>query len=219
MLLLTLVTPLLAAAIASPSPPPERQLQTIVTVISSPYCNSIADHFNGALLPMLANDRVFDETNVQLTDLNTLFDHPNYVQSFVDVRTAIGRQETMVNESLAAIQRQIVALREGARLSADAQATAQITQASWQLQTAYDHQRQLAIDLGNMHESMMRYPITRVNPALGGFNEREMTQPEDMRDIKSYLDFDHQRAVIDQNEDQAVDTAYLAAQTYCVPKK
>jgi hypothetical protein len=219
MALFNLLAAILAVVIPTPSPAAERQIPTIVTVISSPYCNSLANHFNGALMPMLANDRTLDGVSVQLDDLNVLFKQPDYVQSFVNVRTTIGRQETVLNDSMQMIQRQIVALREGARLSTDAQATAQLTQASWELQAAYDHQRQLSIDLSNLHQSMMRYNIFRANPALGGFDEREMTEPAEMRDVKSYLNFNRQRTVIDQNEDQAVDLAYKTAENYCVPKK
>ena len=111
MLLLNLLTALLAVILPNPSPsasPGERELPTIVTVISSPYCNSLADHFNGALVPMLANDRVLEGTSVQLDDLNTLFHQTNYVQQYMHVQDAIERQETTLNESLAGISRNIV---------------------------------------------------------------------------------------------------------------
>ena len=63
-----------AAPSASPAPSPSpRELKTIVTVISSPYCNALAQHFNGALVPMLGNDRIFDGVSVQLDDMNAMF--------------------------------------------------------------------------------------------------------------------------------------------------
>jgi hypothetical protein len=222
MLLLNLFTALLAVVLPNPSPsasPGERELPTIVTVISSPYCNSLADHFNGALVPMLANDRVLEGTSVQLDTLNTLFHQTNYVQQYMHVQDQIERQETILNESLAGISRNIVTLRDGAALTTDAQAKAEVTKASWELQTAYDHQRQLAIDLMNLYLAMRNYKVNYANPPMGGFSEREMTESQAMRDSKNWLHFDSQRAVIAQSEDQAVDTAYLAAQTYCVPKK
>ncbi len=76
----------LAGAAPSPQPsasPSERpELKSIVTVISSPYCNALAEHFNAALKPMLANDRVFDAVGVQLDDMNDMFDHPDYANRF-----------------------------------------------------------------------------------------------------------------------------------------
>jgi hypothetical protein len=216
-IVVAIVTPT-AGPTAAPSPG-ERELPTIITVISSPYCNSLADHFNGALLPMLANDRVLESTSTQLDKVNAMSDSLNYVQLFLEARDNLGREQETLNRSLAGIQRNIVALREGAKLTTDPQATAEITQASWQLQTAYDHQRQLSIDLYNMYQDMLNYPIQRYNPGLGGFNKENATEPEAMRNIKSYLKFDSQRETIDKSEDQAVDTAYGAAQTYCVPKK
>jgi hypothetical protein len=218
MFFLKLVAAVLAITPPAPSPSPSEP-KTIITVISSPYCNSLGEHFNGALLPMLANDRILDGVSVQLDDINVLFSQPNYVQQFLHVRDTLLRQETELNESLAGIQREINQLREGARLTTDPQATAQVHQAAQDLQAAYDKQRQLSIDLQNLYLSMLRYPITRVNPTLGGFNEQEMTAPSDMLKIKSYLRFDGQREVIATNEDKAADIALANAEKYCVPKE
>jgi hypothetical protein len=218
MLSLTLMAAVLAAATPAPSPAP-REPKTIITVISSPYCRSLADHFNDAIVPMLANDRTLDGVSVQLDDFNTMFQAPNYVQQFLHIRDTLGRQETVLNRSLAEIQLQINELREGDRLTTDPQAQAQIHDAAQDLQTAYDKQRQLAIDLQNMYESMLRYNPNRLHPTLGGFDEQDMVAPADARNIKSYLRFDGQRDVIAANEDKATDTALNAAETYCSPKK
>jgi len=206
-------------AVVLPTAAPTGQpLKTIITVISSPYCNSLAAHFNGALIPMLGNDRTLDATSVQLDDLNKLFSEPNYVQRYLHVRDNILKEETALNESLAQIQAQINQLREGSKLTTDPQAATQVHEAAQDLQTAYDHQRQLSIDLQNMYEYMQRYPIQRANPALGGFDPTEMREPADERDIKSYLKFNSQRATIDANETKAVDIAYTAAENNCMPK-
>jgi len=220
MLLVNLVAAILAvipppAPSGSQAPPAPK---TIITVISSPYCNSLADHFNGALVPMLANDQTLDAVSVQLDDINTLFSQPDYVERFLHVRDALGRQETALNNSLHLIQQEINALRDGSRLTTDAEAAAEVHDAAQELQTAYDKQRQLAIDLQNMYIAMLRYPIAHVNPALGGFDPAEMAMPADERNVKSYLRFDSQRAVIATNEDQAADKALSAAQNYCIPK-
>jgi hypothetical protein len=217
MLILILLTSLLAVSTPAPAPTP-RELKTIITVISSPYCNSLADHFNGAMKPMLANDRTLDGVSVQLDDVNTLFSQPDYVQRFLHVRDTLLKEETALNESMASIQSEINQLRSGAALTTDATAASQIRDTSQDLQTAYDHQRQLAIDLQSMYESMLNYPITRVHPALGGFDPYEMAQPPEKRNVKSYLRFDGQRDIIATNEDKAVDIAYTAATTNCVPK-
>ena len=60
MLLFNLVAAILAVATPSPSPSPH-ELKTIITVVSSPYCKSLAEHFNDAMTPMLANDRTLEE--------------------------------------------------------------------------------------------------------------------------------------------------------------
>ena len=204
--------------VPAPSPTP-REPKTIITVISSPYCKSLAEHFNDALVPMLANDRTLDQVSVQLDDINTMFNSPNYVQQFLHIRDALGRQETELTESLAAIQREINELRDGSRLTSDPQAVAQIHEAAQELQTAYDHQRQLSIDVQSLYESMLRTNPNRFHPTLGGFDPQDMAAPADARNIKSYLRFNGQRDVISTNEDKATDVALNAAETYCVPKK
>lgn len=223
MLIFKLFAALLAVVLPAPSPSASeasaRPLRTIITVISTPYCNSLSNHFNGALVPMLGNDRTLDAASVQLDNLNSLFNEPNYEQRFLAVRDKMGKQVTVLMESLDAIQSEINQLREGSRLTTDAQAAAQVHQAAQELQTAYDKQRQLSIDLQGMYQAMLRYPITRVHPALGGFSPSEMLLPADAKDVKSYLKFNSQRATIADSEDKAVDIAYTSAQTNCTPKK
>jgi hypothetical protein len=217
MFFLKLLTAILAVVAPTPSPTP-RALKTIITVVSSPYCNSLAQHFNGALVPMLANDRTLDQVSVQLDSINTLFNYPDYVERFLHARDKLGRQETELNQSLAAIQREINELRDGSKLTTDPQAAAQVREAAQDLQTAYDKQRQLSIDLQGMYEAMLTYPIARVQPALGGFDPQEMAMPADERNVKSYLRFDGQRDVIARNEDKATDVALAVAENTCTKK-
>jgi hypothetical protein len=215
---LNLLAVVLTVASPSPSPTPHEP-KTIITVISSPYCKSLAEHFNGALVPMLANDRTLDGVGIQLDNLNTLFSQPDYVERFLHVRDRVGHQVVQLTESLAAIQREIDDLRDATRLTTDPQAAQEIHDAAGDLQTAYDKQRQLSIDVQNMYQTMLTYPIWRVHPALGGFDPQEMAEPADMRNVKSYLRFDGQRDVIARNEDKATDAALTAAENNCLPKK
>ncbi|MBV9232482.1 MAG: hypothetical protein JO030_00450 [Candidatus Eremiobacteraeota bacterium] len=218
MVQLTLAAALLAL-LPTPAPTERPPLKTIITVISSPYCNALVNHFNGALVPMLGNDRAIEVISVQLDDLDKLFNDPNFAQEFVDVRTNLLHQESKVNESLAGIEAEIHALGEAAKLTTDAQAQADIKDATIQLHTAWARQRELAIDLHHMYQEMMSYPIERVNDSPGGFSPEEMREPAEMKDIKSYLRFNTQVKIIANAEDKAVDIAYNTAQTYCIPKK
>jgi hypothetical protein len=212
-----LIAVLLAAALPAPSPTPHEP-KTIITVISSPYCRSLAEHFNNALVPMMANDRTLDGVSVQLDDMNTMLEGPNYIQQFLHIRDTLGRQETVLNRSLAEIQMEINQLREGARLTTDPQAQAEIHDAAQDLQAAYDKQRQLSIDLYDMYQTLLRYNPDRLHPTLGGFDEQDMVAPAESRNIKSYLRFDGQRDVIAVNEGKATDLALTAADNYCTPK-
>lgn len=214
-ILATMLAAVLPAPASSPTPHPPK---TIITVTSSPYCRSLAEHFNNALVPMMANDRTLDGVSVQLDDMNTMFEGPNYVQEFLNIRQTIGRQETVLNRSLSEIQREINALREGGRLSTDPQAQSDMHDAAQDLQAAYDKQRQLAIDLQNLYITLLRYNPNRLNPTLGGFDPQDMAAPEASRNIKSYLRFDGQRDIIAINEGKATDVALTAANNYCAPK-
>jgi hypothetical protein len=219
MFLFKLVATVLAVSVPAPSPSPApQQPKTIITVISSPYCNSLAQHFNDALVPMLSNDRTLDRASVQLDNFNTMFESPNYVQQFLHIRDELGRQEAQLNRSLSMIQREINFLRDGATLTTDPQAVAQVHEAAQDLQTAYDKQRQLSIDLQNMYLSLLQVNPNRLHPTLGGFDEQDMIAPQASRDIKSYLRFNGQREVIATNEDKATDVALTAAENNCIPK-
>lgn len=209
---------LLAVALPTPSAAPHEP-KTIITVISSPYCRSLAEHFNNALVPMLANDRSLDVVSVQLDDLDTMFSGPNYVQQFLHARDSIGRQENILNRSLPLIQAEINQLREGSKLTTDPQAISEMHDAAQDLQAAYDKQRQLSIDLQNTYISLLQINPNRLHATLGGFDEQDMIAPADSKSLKSYLRFNGQRDVIATNEDKATDIALTAADNYCTPKK
>ncbi len=222
MLIFNFFAALLAIVLPPPSPSATsasaRPLRTIITVTSTPYCNSLANHFNAALVPMLGNDRTLDGASIQLDNLNDLFNEPNYEQRFLQVRDRLGKQVTALMNSLDEIQHEINQLRDGSRLSNDPHAQAQVHQAAQELQTAYDKQRQLSIDLQGMYQAMLSYPIQRVHPPLGGFSPAEMALPADAKNVKTYLKFDRQRATIDDSESKAVDIGYATVEAHCTTK-
>lgn len=198
----------------SPKPTP-RELKTIVTVVSSPYCNALAEHFNSALVPMLANDRTFDATSIQLDDMNDMFSHPDYVNRFMNIRVKMQKYSGVLIASLKPMQAQIDALKASAALTKDADAAKQMTDAAFKLQQAYNHQFQLSTDLESLTQAMMDYNIMRGSHPLSGWTPYEQSLPADEKNIKVYLHFDKQRASIDQSESEAVDIAYAAAQAHC----
>ncbi|MEO6834979.1 MAG: hypothetical protein ABI231_03615 [Candidatus Tumulicola sp.] len=204
--------PATAAPAASATP---RALKTIVTVVASPYCNALAEHFNGALLPMLANDRVFDVVSVQLDDMNDMFNYPNYVNRFLDLRTKTVKESGTLIESLKPMQRQIDGLRQSATLSSDPAAAQQMRDAATQLQQAYNHQFQLSTDLTSLAQGMIDYDVERGPHPLGGWTPAQQAMPADEKNVKVYLHFDKQRVSIDDAENRAVDIAYAIAQTRC----
>jgi hypothetical protein len=203
------------SASPSPSASPHAPLKTIVTVKSSPYCTALADHFNGALVPMVANDRVFTAVDTQLDDMNDMFNYPNYVDRFVVLRTKLIKETGVLEASLKPIQEQIDQLRTSATLSSDPTEQAQMRDAASQLQQAYKHQFQLSTDLTGLAQAMMDYPIFRGSHPLGGWTPYESTLPADEKNIKSYLKYDKQRKSIDDAENGAVDLAYTIAQNNC----
>jgi hypothetical protein len=205
-----------AAQAASPSPAASpRELKTIVTVKSSPYCNALAEHFNGALVPMVANDRVFDAVDVQLDDMNVMFNYPDYISRFVDLRLKLEKESDTLDQSLRPIRSEIDALRTSASLSTDPQAAKEMTDAASQLQDAYKHQFQLSTDLTRLAQVMMQYNIWRGGHPLNGWTPYMNTLPADEKNVKVVLHFDQQRQSIDTSENKAVDVATTAAETHC----
>ena len=138
---------------------PRTPLKTIVTVKSSPYCSALEDHFNSALVPMIANDRVFTTVDGQFDDMNNMFKYPNYIDRFVVLRTKLLKETGVLENSLKPIQQQIDALRNSATLSTDPVEQKQMRDAASQLQDAYKHQFQLSTDLTGLAQSMMQYNI------------------------------------------------------------
>lgn len=200
---------LATAQTSSPGP-----LKTIITVKSSPYCTALAQHFNGAFGPMLANNRTLDGVGVQLDDLNKLFNGPDYAQRFLAVREHLMRYDNALLQSLPAIHDEIGRLHDAASLTTDDAAAHALTDSAGELTRAYIKQRAMAIDLQGIVQGMMDYDVTRPHP-LGGWTPNDNTLPADAKDIKSYLRFDGQRDVIERAENRAVDIAYDAALKHC----
>lgn len=203
---------------ATPAPTPSSQLKTIATVRSTPFCTSIAQHFNGAVGPMLANDRVLDQIDPQLVDLNGVFDHPDYQIRYSRVRSKLIRYVTEIQKSLPFMQTEIDDLRKGETLTKDPQDAHGIHQIAEKLQLAYNKQMQLSIDLTGVIHAMMDYnPPADLDVATQEMNEAQT--PEEMRNIKSYLKFDGQRDVINQAENAAADSAITLVENRCAVTK
>jgi hypothetical protein len=206
-------------AIANPAPTPSpssapSQLKTITSVRSTPFCSSIAQHFNAAVAPMLANDRSFDQVDTQLVDLNDVFKHGDYQIRFSNIRIKLIKYVADIQKNLPFMQQQINQLRQGETLTKNAQDSHDIHQVAEKLQLAYNKQMQLATDLTGVIHAMMDYQPQ--GDADSFQNQMQTAQmPQDMRDIKSYLRFDGQRDVISQSENAAADSAITLAEHTC----
>ncbi|HLI95757.1 MAG TPA: hypothetical protein VKT72_06685 [Candidatus Baltobacteraceae bacterium] len=207
-----------AAAMATPSPQPSSQLKTIVNTRSTPFFTSIAQHFNAAVGPMLANDATLDQIDPQLVDLNDVFHHPDYAIRYSTIRVKLMGQVAELQKSLPFMQQQINQLRQGETLTKDPQDAKAIHQIAEKLQLAYNKQMQLETDLTGVVRSMMDYqPPDNLDIAQEELAEQQM--PQDLRDIKSYLRFDGQRDVINQSENAAADSAITLVQHTCAINK
>jgi hypothetical protein len=206
-----------AAPSPTPSPTPASQLKTIVNVRTTPFCNAIAQHFNAAVQPMLANDRDFGEVRTNLVDLNDVFHHADYQIRYAGLRVELMKRVDGIRKSLPFIQQQINQLREGETLTKDAAAGKQLHMVAEKLQLAYNKQYQLATDLTGVVQTMMSYqPPADLDVSQEELAEQSM--PADMKDIKSYLRYDGQRDVIDQAENAAADSAITLVENHCAQK-
>lgn len=209
-----------AAPVPSPTPSmqPASQLKTIVNVRTTPFCNAIAQHFNAAVEPMLANDRDFDQVDVQLVDLNDVFHHPDYQIRYAGIRVQLLKYVDRIRASLPQIQQQINQLRDGEKLTKDPQEGKQLHLIAEKLQQAYNKQFQLATDLTGVVQTMMSYePPADLDIAQSELAEQ--SEPNDMKDLKNYLRFNGQRDVIDQSENAAADSAIDLVQNHCSVQK
>lgn len=210
----------LIAAMAAPAPSPTAspaasQLKTITNVRATPFCTSIAQHFNAAVQPMLSNDRTLDQVDTQLIDLNDVFNHNDYQIRYADTRAKLVKYVGDIDKNLPFIQEQINQLRQGEKLTTDAADSKSIHQIAEKLQLAYNKQHQLATDLLGVVQAMMDY---RPEGDATSFQNQMATlnMPKDARDIKSYLRFDGQRDVLDQAENAAADATIDLVTKTCV---
>jgi hypothetical protein len=207
-----------ASPAPSTAPSPASQLKTIATVRSTPFCSSIAQHFNAAVAPMLSNDRSLELVDTQLVDLNDVFNHPDYQIRYANVRIKLMKYVGDIEKNLPFMQQQINQLRQGEKLTADKQDAHDIHQIAEKLQLAYNKQMQLATDLMGVIHAMIDYqPQGDADSFQNQLAAAQM--PQDMRDIKSYLRFDGQRDVIDQSENAAADSAIALVEHTCAVNK
>ena len=216
-MLLSLIIALTASPKPSATPSPGSGLKTIVTVRSTPFCNNIAQHYNAAALPMLANDRDLDLVDTQLTAFTDVFHHADYQIRYSDTRVKLIKYVSEIRKSLPEIQSQINQLRDGERLTSDKAEASQLHQVAEKLQLAYNKQNQLSIDLGGVIQAMMEYhPPSNLDPFQEAMNEQQM--PAEVRSVKSYLRFDGQRDVLGAAEDAAADQAITLVEDHCTQK-
>lgn len=204
------------APTTSPAPSASPTFKTIVTVKTTPYCTALAKHFNAAFVPMRANDRTFDVVGVQLDRMNDMFNHPDYINRFIELRTSLIRETGILQQSLRPIVQQIDRLQAAAASTKDPSKAASMKAAAAALHDAYLHQFQLATDLSGLARAMMRYDIFRGDHPLSGWTPAENQLPADEKNIKSYLEFDRQRKSITDSESKAVNIAYTIAENDCV---
>ena len=204
------------AAPAAPSPTPApSQLKTITSVRATPFCTSIAQHFNAAVQPMLSNDRSLDQVDTQLIDLNDVFNHFDYQIRYADTRAKLVKYVGDIDKNLPFIQEQINQLRQGEKLTTSADDSKTIHQIAEKLQLAYNKQHQLATDLQGVIQAMMDYQ-PQGDPTDIRNQMATLNMPKEMRDIKSYLKFDGQRDVLNQAENAAADSTIDLVTKTCV---
>ncbi len=221
-LILGVIVPTTGNGSPKPSPAPAASgvpLKTIITVKSSPYCNALGQHFNNAFVPMVGNDRSLDVINTNLLDINEAYSHPDFARRLVKARDQLMKYDGLLLRSLPQIQDQINQLRAAEKMTQDPKAASQAHAAAEQLQTAYVKQKQLAIDLQGLVQSMMTQDYASQDHPLNGGGPELNQIPKDEQDIKVYLRFDGQRDVIGRAEAKAVDIAYDAAVTQCASEK
>ena len=197
---------LAAAVAASPVPSPSATavpasaLKEIVNVTAvNPYCASFYRHFNAVVRPIVANDLTLDGVSVSLDEVDSLFSTNNWEQRFYDERLRMERYVASMQENDVVAQREVNALREGMKNSADPVRQRQMHALAQEVQRAVDKQKQMTTDLLGVVHAMIDFNIDPEKAAMapiGNFSMEELEMPKDAKDIKSYLRFNGMRDVL-----------------------
>jgi len=164
---------------------------------------------------MAENDRTLDQVSVSLDEVNTLFDHIDYVSRFTTERLRMERYVGALQRSLPAMQEQINALRRAENLTKDAAQAHEMHMLAQELQRAYDKQRQMSIDLFGVMQAMMDFDIMNAPRPTPMERLQALDAPKDARDVKSYLRCDGVRDRLADAEAKAGDLAFDIATTIC----
>lgn len=203
-----------ASPAASPSPVPS--LKTITTVKSTAFCSAIAQHFNGAARPMIANDYTLEQVGKGLDSLGAVFSGPDYSQRFVEWRIQLTKYVNDLERRLPGEQDEINRLRDAQNASSDPAMMQSAHMTAEKMQQAYDHQKQLATDLQGVVQSTLDYDVLAGSHPMLGENNEELNEPPEMKELKTYLKFEGQRDVIAQSENAAGDIAYNIVTKHCM---
>ena len=220
MFALLLVLGFATAASPKPSPTPTPVPLKEIGVVNamSPYCTTFYNHFNAAVRPMLAVDQQLNYESASLDNINELFTKMDWNLRFYEERLRIQKEVEIMERTTFQTQIEVNALRSGEKQTTDPERAHQIHMLAQEMQRALDKQKQLAIDLHGMLDTMMAYDTSaeadRGRP-LSGFTAEDLKLPKDSRDVKAYLRFNGMRDRLHDAEGMAAGYATTIAQKYC----
>ncbi len=224
-MLVFLLAALLPAGGATPAatPTPTTVLHEIGHVRAvTTFCKAFTTHFDNAARSLIANDEDISYVDFTLGNIQ-----PHYkVKAGADLLLADDRIKLIaftkeIFARMAALQTEINSLRQAAALTTDPEQAKAARLAAQDLQTTYNHQRQLAVDTQSVIAVMMedataeKTPHTQAPmPAIAGRADLDLHgdhDPEAMKDVRNIMKFEQQRDRIAVAEESAVTTAEIVA--------
>ena len=149
---------LLVAVVATPGPAPgpsDRPLREIGRLRASPFCSSFTTHFNNAVAPVLQNDQAVALMDKSLDDVERHFMELGGEVRVYDDRLRLADSVRRMEANIPRAQNEINALRDGARLTSDAERIKNLREVASQMQRALDKHKQIAHDVGNVVHVLM----------------------------------------------------------------
>ena len=216
-ILLAVILPGAAGPTPGPTATPKTALREIGHVhATTTFCKTFETHFNNSADALIANDEDLSFIDFTLGKIE-----PDYkANTGRDIllhndRMRLAAYTQAIIRRMAALQAEINALRQTAAMTTDPATAKAARDAAQDLQTTYNHQRQLAVDTESIVHVMMEQEAAdkplRQQASIGpiaGAGDSDVNvadrRPQAEKDVREYLKFEKQRNTITDAEASAV---------------
>ena len=198
-----------AAKVPAPSPTPKVPLRTIIRVqAQSKFCQAFIAHFNGAVTPLLEDDANIGYIDFTLGNVEEHYHQLNRELLLYNDRVNTLHYVGTLQARVVDAQSEVNALRNSAALATDPADAAATRAIASRLQTAVDHQQQVATDTQGVGRAMMEIAMDPVQQrelasSIAGGYDPDRNLPAAERDVRTYIKLQKQEDRIGDAEGDA----------------